>query len=216
MRRIKNWAVAAGLSRFLLMWAVVGLGCASPNAAHAGGCTVYIANLAQLNYKTPVYYDKIFPSGSGGVYTTSSACLQNISDRVNNNKRYGTDYESYFVIYTERNPARYLPDGGGTLAHIARGKWEGWIIYWVPARNRGRFWNPLGGESLGTILVHRLNDHLAVTPAAHYRVSPMEFERDLVYIVQTPTGQLTLTADEFEHRFGWKNDPETVRLDRQP
>ena len=79
-----------------------------------------------------------------------------------------------------------------------------------------RFWNPLSGESLGTILVHRFNDHLAVTPAGHYRIAPMEFERDLVYIVQTAEGQLTLTPGEFEQRFGWKNDPETVRLDRQP
>ena len=44
----------------------------------------------------------------------------------------------------------------------------------------------------------------------------MEFERGLVYIVQTAAGQLTLTPGEFEQRFGWKNDPETVRLDRQP
>ncbi len=79
-----------------------------------------------------------------------------------------------------------------------------------------RFWNPLSGESLGTILVRRFNDHLAVTPSGHYRVSPLEFERDLVYVVQTADCQLTLTPAEFEQRFHWKNDPKTVVLKKQP
>lgn len=37
--------------------------------------------------------------------------------------------------------------------------------------------------------------------------------RDLVYVAQLDDGsQITLTAEEFEKRFGWKNDPERVRM----
>lgn len=146
MRRIKNWAMAVGLNRFLLMWAVIGLGCALPSAAQAGGYTTYIINMAKLNYKTPVYYSQVFRSSNAAdVYTSSNACLQNISQRVSQNKRNGWDYECYLIIYTERDPARYLPSGGGTLANIAGGaggKWAGWIIYWTPALNKGSYLNP--------------------------------------------------------------------------
>ena len=43
-------------------------------------------------------------------------------------------------------------------------------------------------------------------------LSPAEFERDLVCIVQTDLGQELLTLGEFAQRYGWKNDPERVRL----
>ncbi len=147
MRRIKNLA-AVGLSRFLLVTAaVIGLGCASPSTAQAsGGYTVYIINMARLNYKTPVYYDKIFRTGwaSDFYQSTSSPCMQSIRNRVAQNKQNGWDYECFLIVYTERNPNPYLPDGGGTLANIADGaggQWTGWIIYWTAARNQGK-WEP--------------------------------------------------------------------------
>jgi len=31
--------------------------------------------------------------------------------------------------------------------------------------------------------------------------------KNLVYVVQTTTGQETLTTDEFPKKYGWKNDP---------
>lgn len=147
MRRIQNWA-DVGLSRLLLLTAaVVGLGCASPSAAHAGGYTVYAINMARLNYKTPVSYDKVFPTGSADDFYQSSndPCMRSIRNRAAQNKQYGSDYESFLIIYTERNPNRYLPAGGGTLANIAGGaggRWAGWIIYWTPARNKGAYPNP--------------------------------------------------------------------------
>jgi hypothetical protein len=37
-------------------------------------------------------------------------------------------------------------------------------------------------------------------------------QKEFVYVVQTDTGQETLTPEEFSNRYGWKNDPEKVRL----
>jgi WD40 repeat protein len=41
----------------------------------------------------------------------------------------------------------------------------------------------------------------------HYLASP-DAEKHLVYVVQTATGQETLTPEEFSKRYGWKNDPQ--------
>ena len=144
MRRIKDLA-AVGLSRLLLLTAaVVGLGGASPSPAQAGGYTVYIINMARLNYQTPVYYDKVSRTGWAADFyqSTSTPCIQSIRNRVAQNKQNGWDYECFLIVYTERDPTRYLPDGGGTLANIAGGawgQWTGWIIYWTPARNQGKY-----------------------------------------------------------------------------
>ena len=35
---------------------------------------------------------------------------------------------------------------------------------------------------------------------------------ELVYVAETDRGQETLTPDEFAAKYGWKNDPERVRL----
>jgi hypothetical protein len=37
-------------------------------------------------------------------------------------------------------------------------------------------------------------------------------ERLLAYVVQTDQGQETLSPQEFAKKYGWKNDPERVRL----
>jgi hypothetical protein len=51
---------------------------------------------------------------------------------------------------------------------------------------------------------------LAVGPEGHFRTSDPKLE--LVYVVQTERGQETLSPAEMEDRFGWKNDPDKVRL----
>jgi WD40 repeat protein/Leucine-rich repeat (LRR) protein len=54
--------------------------------------------------------------------------------------------------------------------------------------------------------------YVSFSPDGHYRGSP-RVERDLVYVVQLEDGrQETLTPAGFAQRFGWKNDPEKVRL----
>jgi WD40 repeat protein len=52
---------------------------------------------------------------------------------------------------------------------------------------------------------------LAISAEGHYRGTP-GVERELGYVVQTDKGQEMLTPDEFARRFGWKNDPERVKL----
>ncbi len=48
--------------------------------------------------------------------------------------------------------------------------------------------------------------------AGHYRGS-RNIERDLIYIAETEDGvQHTLTPEEFAKKYGWKNDPDRVRL----
>ena len=54
---------------------------------------------------------------------------------------------------------------------------------------------------------------LSVSAAGHYRGTPPQaVARQLVYVVDTGRGQETLTPAEFEKKYGWKNDPEQVRL----
>jgi hypothetical protein len=42
---------------------------------------------------------------------------------------------------------------------------------------------------------------------------PEDHPRPGEYVVQTDTGQETLSPEEFRKKYGWKNDPERVRLD---
>jgi hypothetical protein len=52
---------------------------------------------------------------------------------------------------------------------------------------------------------------VAISPDGHIRGTPGA-EKELVYVVVTDTGQETLTPAEFAQKYGWKNDPEKVRL----
>ena len=55
---------------------------------------------------------------------------------------------------------------------------------------------------------------LVVSADGHYR-GPPQVEEEPVYVVQTDKGQHTLTPEEFAQKYGWKNDPERVRLTGQ-
>jgi hypothetical protein len=62
------------------------------------------------------------------------------------------------------------------------------------------------------VLAELPEDHwIGLSPEGHYVRSPGA-EKELVYVVETDAGQETLTPDEFSNRYGWKNDPENVRL----
>lgn len=41
---------------------------------------------------------------------------------------------------------------------------------------------------------------------------PVRVDQTLVYVAQTGAGQETLTPEQFAAKYGWKNDPERVRL----
>jgi formylglycine-generating enzyme required for sulfatase activity/WD40 repeat protein len=47
-------------------------------------------------------------------------------------------------------------------------------------------------------------------PDGHWRGKPELAEKSFVYVVQTDRGQETLTPDEFESKYSWKNDPAKV------
>ena len=54
---------------------------------------------------------------------------------------------------------------------------------------------------------------LSISAAGHYRSSvPNEVSRQIVYVVETAAGQETLSPADFAKKYGWKNDPEQVRL----
>jgi hypothetical protein len=90
------------------------------------------------------------------------------------------------------------------------------------ARPEGRFaacaqracldiWEIDRGRTSLTLVPLRDGKWLAVRPDGHYRGSP-GVEKELVYVVQTEKGQELLASDEFEKKYGWKNDPQRVRL----
>jgi hypothetical protein len=52
---------------------------------------------------------------------------------------------------------------------------------------------------------------LAVSANGHYR-GLGSASRDLRFVVETDAGQETLTEKQFAEKYGWKNDPDKVRL----
>jgi hypothetical protein len=52
---------------------------------------------------------------------------------------------------------------------------------------------------------------VAVSSEGHVRADG-DVGDELVYVIQTATGQQTLSLSEFEQKYGWKNDPSKVRL----
>jgi WD40 repeat protein len=67
------------------------------------------------------------------------------------------------------------------------------------------------GRTSLTLVPLRDGKWLALRPDGHYRGSA-GVEKELVYVVQTEKGQELLAPAEFEKQYGWKNDPQRVRL----
>jgi len=75
-----------------------------------------------------------------------------------------------------------------------------------------RLWEAESGRPLGTLVQLRDEQWLIVASNGHYRASSRVKEDELVYVIQTSQGQETLSLGQFAQRFGWKNDPDKVRL----
>ncbi len=73
-----------------------------------------------------------------------------------------------------------------------------------------RLWDSDSGQPLGAMIPLPDDRYLAVSPEGHFR--PARAERELVYVVQTEKGQETLSPEQFAQKYGWKNDPDRVRL----
>jgi len=72
-------------------------------------------------------------------------------------------------------------------------------------------WNAATGKLNATLLPLSDERGLAVSGAGHFRGTPHAgVQREVVYVLQTDQGQEMLTVEEFEKRFGWKNDPDRV------
>jgi WD40 repeat protein/serine/threonine protein kinase len=67
------------------------------------------------------------------------------------------------------------------------------------------------GQPRGVLVGLPEEGHLALSADGHWRGSP-GIEKQLLYIAVTDTGQETLTPAEFCRKYGWKNDPDKVRL----
>ena len=77
---------------------------------------------------------------------------------------------------------------------------------------RLRFWDMQSGELHAVLLRWHGEEGIVVRHDGHYCVTPGVADQ-LVYVGQTSDGrQLTLTPDEFERQYGWKNDPSKVTL----
>lgn len=161
----------------LIALTVFGFGLVSDQNAQAqtGGWTVYRINMAARNYRTPVPYSQVQRVGeSSAIFTSKSNCLRNIDQRVRQNRTYRTDIECFLLIYTDRYPTTPRNSEVGLLSHVAAGsygRWEGWIIYWVPARNQGRYENSrfkaYGSASAASpAKTSRTNDATLLTPVS--------------------------------------------------
>jgi WD40 repeat protein len=62
------------------------------------------------------------------------------------------------------------------------------------------------GVRLRSLLFLAHDRVVIVSPEGHY-AGPAGVEKELVYVVQTETGQDTLTPEEFSRKYHWKNDP---------
>jgi WD40 repeat protein/serine/threonine protein kinase len=80
-----------------------------------------------------------------------------------------------------------------------------------------RLWDLEDGKPGATLLLLRPANPpvwLALSASGHYR-GPAGIESDLVHVVQTASGQETLSPAEFARKYQWKNEPERVRLTRK-
>jgi WD40 repeat protein/serine/threonine protein kinase len=82
----------------------------------------------------------------------------------------------------------------------------------IAGRQDGRFdlWSSASGKLRCTLVNLRDKQWLAVSPEGHYD-GPPDIERELVYVVQTESGQETLSPQQFADKYTWTNDLERLR-----
>jgi WD40 repeat protein len=99
--------------------------------------------------------------------------------------------------------------GGGVLA--AAWSPDGRVLARRNGRGEIQLWDDLGCLR-GVLLPGEPFQQLAITADGHYRGTP-RVERDIRMVVQKRDGTSeTLTPAEFEQKYGFKNDPEKIRL----
>jgi WD40 repeat protein len=101
----------------------------------------------------------------------------------------------------------HLPQFNVTLSWTADSKTI------VSGRGNGTIiiWDVASGKQLATLLDLHDGVGIAFTPDGNFK-GPADCQRELVYVVETETGQETLTPEKFFERFNRKNVPEAVKL----
>ena len=73
------------------------------------------------------------------------------------------------------------------------------------------FWDRFR-QPQGTLLALGKEGHwLAINPEGNYRGSE-GIDKYLSVVVQSPSGQDTLSLEQFKTKYGWNNEPERVRI----
>jgi hypothetical protein len=85
------------------------------------------------------------------------------------------------------------------------------VVLAVSGHGAAHLWQAGTGEPIAAFVLLPNSEYLFVSPEGHYSATS-DVEKDLAYVVQTDEGQFTLTPAEFADEYGWKNDPEKVRL----
>jgi len=78
-----------------------------------------------------------------------------------------------------------------------------------------QLWEMATGEPQGSVVFcpTAADEAFVFSPSGHHLAWPKSRAAKLLYVVKTDDGkQLTLSADEFTKRFGWKNDPARVNV----
>jgi WD40 repeat protein len=74
-------------------------------------------------------------------------------------------------------------------------------------------WEAATGELLATLLLLGPDSAVAISPEGHYRRTPeIRNDRELCYVVTTDKGSELMSRGQFETKYGWKNNPDKVRL----
>lgn len=85
-----------------------------------------------------------------------------------------------------------------------------WLAHWKGPEVR--LWDVANGRARGVLLPGEEYEQLAVGPEGHFTGSP-RVERSVRIVLQKADGSSeTLPIDEFERRYGWKNQPDQARV----
>jgi WD40 repeat protein len=76
--------------------------------------------------------------------------------------------------------------------------------------NKITLWDVRKEQLLGLVVPLSGNGGMAISPDGHYRATG--YIGGLFYVVETHDGQQLLSPDQFAAKFGWKNNPDRVRL----
>jgi WD40 repeat protein/serine/threonine protein kinase len=102
------------------------------------------------------------------------------------------------------------PEGAGRFSP------DGRLLASLHSPGGVRVWETETGAPRATLVYLRPEKPdlwLAVAPTGHYRAAvPRMVEREIAFVAHTGQGMEMLSPEEFSQRFGWKNDPEQVRI----